>query len=86
MTAKVLFLGSLASSLRNFRGSLISAVREHGHSVYTVAPGLHEDTETLEWLSERGIESHSVRLSRAGLSPLGDLATLRQLVLSLIHI
>jgi|TARA_R110000851_G_scaffold175556_1_gene321895 glycosyltransferase involved in cell wall biosynthesis len=80
MIAKVLFLGSLASSLRNFRGSLISAVREHGHSVYTVAPGLHEDTETLEWLSERGIECHSVPLSRAGLSPLGDLATLRRLV------
>ncbi|WP_421921674.1 glycosyltransferase family 4 protein [Marinobacter salarius] len=80
MTAKVLFLGSLASSLRNFRGSLISAVREHGHSVYTAAPGLHEDTETIGWLSERGIESYSVSLSRAGLSPLGDLTTLRQLV------
>lgn len=80
MTSKVLILGSLASSLRNFRGPLISAVRGHGHSVYAAAPGLREDTETTEWLSGQGIESSSVLLSRTGLSPLGDLATLCQLI------
>lgn len=80
MTAKVLVLGSLASSLRNFRGPLISAVRARGHSVFAAAPDLLEDTDTLAWLSEQGIESHNVPLSRAGLSPLGDLASLRKLI------
>lgn len=80
MTARVLVLGSLASSLRNFRGPLVAALREQGHSVFAAAPELLEDTDTVAWLAEQGVESYSVPLSRAGLSPFGDLAFLRQLL------
>lgn len=70
---KIIILASFAVSLRNFRGPLISALRAAGHEVHAAAPGLLRDTETLDWLSERGVICHDVPLSRAGLNPLADL-------------
>lgn len=69
---KVFILGSLASSLRNFRGPLVSAFLEKGCAVDAGAPGLIKDKATSSWLSERGVNCHSVPLSRTGLNPLRD--------------
>lgn len=70
---KTLILASFAASLRNFRGPLISALLAAGHEVHAVAPGLLHDSDTLNWLMERGVICHDVPLSRAGLNPLADL-------------
>jgi len=69
----ILLTASLATSLRNFRGPLIVAIREAGHEVHAAAPGLTRDSETLNWLVARGVTCHDVPLSRAGLNPLADL-------------
>lgn len=72
--------GSLASSLRNFRGPLICTINRLGHSVSVVAPALLVDDDTRDWLSARGIQCYEVPLSRAGLSPVGDLAAVHALL------
>lgn len=73
---RVLIIGSLARSLRNFRGALIEDMLAAGHEVTVAAPGLISDEETSEWLRERGAICHDVFLSRAGLSPISDLLAL----------
>jgi glycosyltransferase involved in cell wall biosynthesis len=70
---KILLTASLASSLRNFRGPLIDALRNAGHQVHVAAPEILRDTETCGWLAERGVICHDVPLSRAGLNPVADL-------------
>lgn len=80
MTSKILVLGSLAYSLRNFRGPLICAFRDYGLSVHAAAPGLDAHDETRKWLAVKNIQSHSVPLSRAGLSPFNDIASLRAFI------
>lgn len=80
---KTFIVASLASSLRNFRGPLIVAMRAAGHEVHAAAPRLQRDTETLDWLTGQGVICHDVPLSRAGLNPLADLRAmlaLRQLM------
>lgn len=72
----ILILASLAVSLRNFRGPLILAIQAAGHEVHAMAPGLLDDTETRDWLVERGVICHDVPLSRAGLNPLADLRSM----------
>lgn len=80
----ILVVASLSTSLRNFRGPLISALRAGGQEVHAAAPGLLRDAETLNWLVDQGVICHDVQLSRAGLNPLADLRAmlaLRQLML-----
>jgi len=72
----VLILASLASSLVNFRGPLISALVAKGYQVHAAAPGLTVDTGTAEWMSGQGVICHDVPISRAGLNPLADLFAL----------
>ncbi len=70
---KIFILASLSTSLRNFRGPLILALRDCGHEVHVAAPGLAADRLTQHWLREHGIEPHDVPMSRAGLNPLADM-------------
>jgi len=70
---KIFIVSSLSTSLRNFRGPLILALRDGGHEVHVAAPGLAEDRPTQLWLIEHGIEPHDVSMSRAGLNPFEDL-------------
>lgn len=82
---KVLLVGSLASSLRNFRGPLVVAIREAGHDVHVAAPGLLSDAATRTWLEAQGMVCHDIFLDRAGLNPVSDLRTalnLRKLMLN----
>lgn len=76
----VLVVASYASSLRNFRGPLLTSLVQRGHDVHAAAPGLNEDPETLRWLEVQGIVAHNVPLARAGLNPIQDLRTLFALV------
>lgn len=73
----VLIIGSLAESLVNFRGDLIRQLLAAGHSVQAVAPAgpVWVDETLVAW----GAQRHVVKLERAGLNPLSDLAYLRQL-------
>ncbi len=80
MTKKILVLGSLASSLRNFRGPLICAFKEQGLEAHVAAPELNTDADTVGWLTDRNIHSHTVPLARTGLSPVGDIVSLKSLV------
>lgn len=73
---KILILASLSSSLRNFRGPLIEALRDAGHQVHAAAPGLTSDAQTHNWLKTRGIICHDVAIARAGFGPLADLRAL----------
>ena len=72
----ILLTASLASSLRNFRGPLIEAMRDAGHQVHAVAPDLISDAQTHDWLKTRGVICHDARIVRAGFGPLADLRAL----------
>lgn len=76
----VLIAASYSPSLVNFRGALVKALRARGHRVHACAPGLPDDLATRDWLEAQGVVCHDVPLSRVGLNPLKDLATLVALV------
>ncbi len=71
--ARIVVVAGLPSSLVNFRGPLIEAMRANGHEVHAAGPPA--DAHTLEWLSARGVAYHPVELARTGLSVAGDIGT-----------
>ncbi len=73
MSRSVAIIGSLASSLRNFRGALIEDLLAAGHEVHAFAPDLRADKATADWLTERNVRIWDVPFRRAGLNPLSDL-------------
>jgi glycosyltransferase involved in cell wall biosynthesis len=73
----VVVLGSLASSLINFRGPLIAEMVARGHRVFALAPEIDEDVAAR--IRALGAEPVSIRLGRTSLNPFGALATLRDL-------
>lgn len=75
---KVVIIASLAYSLTNFRGALISAIIAEGHEVVACAPD--DDHETAAALSAMGARYCRIPMDRTGVNPLRDLATLRRLV------
>lgn len=72
---KVLVLSSLASSLINFRGALLSEMAAAGHEVIACAPDA--DAEVASRLAGMAIAFRTVRMARTGTNPLRDLLTLR---------
>lgn len=75
---KILVLASLAYSLTNFRGTLLSAMVDAGHEVVACAPD--ENPEVRDWLTKKGIGFRTVRMARAGMNPFADAATLWDMV------
>lgn len=75
---KILVIASLAYSLTNFRGTLLSAMVDFGHEVVACAPD--ENPEVQDWLTEKGISFRRVRMERAGMNPFSDAATLWDMV------
>lgn len=71
---KILVFSSLAFSLVNFRGALLTRMCEYGHDVVAVAPD--RDCATTAWLQSRKIRLVTVAMNRAGVKPLQDLKTL----------
>lgn len=75
---KILVLSSLAYSLTNFRGALLTAMVEAGHKVIACAPD--ENPQVQDWLAKKGIGFQTVRMARAGMNPFADAATLWEMV------
>lgn len=71
---KVLVIASLAYSLVNFRGALLTRMASNGHEVVAVAPD--DDPQVRDWLAERGIGFALVPMDRTGTNPLRDLRSL----------
>ena len=78
--ARVLILASFAPSLRNFRGAFIETLRKKSFEVHVAAPDLLSDEHVRTWLKDRGVICHDAPLTRSGLNPLSDIATLLRLV------
>jgi glycosyltransferase involved in cell wall biosynthesis len=74
---RILVVGSFAPSLLVFRGPLLRSLKENGHTVLACAP--KASPEIVTRLEELGIEYVDLPLSRAGLNPLRDAATIRAL-------
>jgi len=75
---KIVVVASLAYSLVNFRGRLLAAMIDMGHSVLACAPD--EDAETERQLRMMGVSYHRLPMIRTGTNPLDDLRTLTWLV------
>ncbi|TIM16074.1 MAG: glycosyltransferase family 4 protein [Mesorhizobium sp.] len=73
----VLFLGSFAPSIVNFRGPLIKAAIAKGHAVHAAAPDMSNDL--MEAFCELGAQPHQVVMGRSSFNPLSDVATFRSL-------
>lgn len=71
---KILVFSSLAYSLVNFRGALLTSLRDQGHDVVAVAPDY--DADVASWLAERGIRFETIAMDRTGVGPLNDLKTI----------
>lgn len=72
---KILLIASLADSLINFRGSLITALKDKGLDVHIAAPDLPQASPVLLRLRAMGLTVHQVPMSRTGTNPLFDLTT-----------
>lgn len=71
---RVLILSSLAQSLVNFRGQLLSAMVGEGHEVVACAPD--RDPQVDARLAALGVRFVQTRMARAGANPILDLETL----------
>lgn len=78
---RILVLGSYAPSLIIFRGALLRAMLDAGHTVVAAAPDL--DDAIIGQLRAMGVETARVPLSRRGLNPLRDMAAFAGLVRSI---
>lgn len=75
-----LLIGALPLSLVNFRGPLLSALRNAGCDVHAAAAEIEQDSVISRALSDMGVKAHSVPISRAGLNPVADLLAFIALV------
>jgi glycosyltransferase involved in cell wall biosynthesis len=66
-----------AGTLVIFRGHLLESLLAANHKVHYIGPLL--DDATRGWLSERGIATHEISISRNLLSPVADVVTFVQL-------
>lgn len=71
---KIVVVASLAYSLVNFRGSLLSAMVDAGHEVVACAPD--HDRDVIARLTARGVGFRRIAMNRVGTSIFGDLRTL----------
>lgn len=74
---RVLIIGSFAPSLIQFRGPLISAMAQKGHSVVTAAPSI--DPKVASDLQELGAEPREIPLRNVSLNPLAMAQSYRAL-------
>jgi glycosyltransferase involved in cell wall biosynthesis len=72
---RVLIIGSFAPSLIRFRGSLIAAMIECGHSVVAAAPDI--DAETAGELQDLGATAREIPLRNTSLNPVALLRSIR---------
>jgi glycosyltransferase involved in cell wall biosynthesis len=75
---RIAIVGPSGTSLAGTFGALIHEIREHGHEVICLAPGL--DGPSGKVFSRMGVQCLSLRPLRRGLSPFSDQRNLLQLV------
>lgn len=75
---RIVIVGGFAESLVNFRGPLIRAMAQAGHSVTACAPDASPALRAA--LAELGADYRDVPIDRAGLNPLRDARTVGALV------
>ena len=68
---KIIVLSSLAYSLVNFRGDLLKAMIDNGHTVIACAPD--RDLVTQNKLIDMGVEFVVTPMQRTGTNPVSDL-------------
>ena len=68
---KIIVLSSLAYSLVNFRGDLLKAMIDNGHTVIACAPD--RDLVTQNKLTDMGVEFVVTPMQRTGTNPVSDL-------------
>lgn len=74
---KVAVISNDAFGLLNFRGPLLLELRRRGHDVLAFAPDIDDSTRVA--LSTMGVRPIEYGLSRTGLNPIKDIATVLQL-------
>ncbi len=79
---KILIFGTVPNDLLNFRADLIQDFKKRGHEVIASSSSL--DSDSIIHMNKLGIEYESIYLNRHGLSLLGDLRTLTN-VLNLLQ-
>ncbi|MGE3992249.1 glycosyltransferase family 4 protein [Pseudorhodoplanes sp.] len=77
MAKRVVVLGSDATNLLNFRGTLIKEIADRGHQVIGIAPNITTGVE--ESLRGLGARAVSIHLVRSNLNPAQDVAYMRRL-------
>jgi len=75
--ARILVIASFTPSLVIFRGDMLREFLARGHEVICCSPA--PDEPTLRQLEDMGVSHLEYRLQRAGMNPLADLATVRDL-------
>jgi glycosyltransferase involved in cell wall biosynthesis len=76
----VLVVGNQARSLTNFRGPLLQAMREHGHTVVAAAPRVTHNPDCVDELARIGVTGRDISLSRTGLNAFADVRTIASLL------
>ena len=76
---KFLLVASLADSLINFRGSLITALQARGLQVHVAIPDLPTTSLIRLKLQAAGVVVHEVTMRRTGTNPVADMFTLWRL-------
>ncbi len=77
MAMKIVVIAGYGPSLINFRGPLLASMRVFGHEVTALAPP--DDSDVSAQLAKLGVGYRPIRLTRRGLNPMRDLATLRDI-------
>jgi glycosyltransferase involved in cell wall biosynthesis len=78
VSKKVLLVCSDATSLKNFRGSLISDMRNAGHQVVTLAPDYPKEVQN--WCDRLGVVADETKLNNQSLNPFRDMIGLFHLI------
>lgn len=74
---KIIINSAYTRSLVNLRGELIRHLTSNGHEVLAIAP--EHDRKLIDSLEERGARFRVVKLKRTSISPIADIAYIRQM-------
>jgi len=77
MSEKICVIGGLPESLINFRGDLLSSIKETDCEVLAMSAPASEEVK--QELTSKGVSFHSIPIRRNGLNPFGDLVLFWQL-------
>jgi glycosyltransferase involved in cell wall biosynthesis len=74
---RIVVVGVMAGSILSFRGEMLRAMADAGHTVLALAP--EEDEEVGAALADMGVTYRSAPILRTGLNPIRDAATVKSL-------